>query len=118
MFPSVAVLPPGSTDGRRNMPTLDWEGQARKTFGIRPVWVYEEDTLHKHYVLRQWAVHSWYYYTGSPVPEPPEWGGKTTIMACYLCSCTGFLFGNSKVGMFLPVVPPFFAQSSQVPVCN
>ena len=105
------------------MPTLDWEGRAHQMFGICLVWVHEEDSPHKRYILGQWAMHSWYYYTDSPVPQLPELGGGwvyiITIMAFYLCFYIAFLFGSPKVLFFFLLVGPHsFAQSSQVPVCN
>ena len=68
-------------------------------FGICLVWVHEEDSPHKRYILGQWATHSWYYHTDSPVPQLPEWGGGCiiTIMAFYLCFYIAFLFGSPKV---------------------
>ena len=84
------------------MPTLDREGRAHQMFGICLVWGHEEDSPHKRYILGQWATHSWYYYTDSPVPKLPEWGGARiiTIMAFYLCFYSAFLFGSPKVLVF------------------
>ena len=73
-------------------------------FGICLVWVHEEDSPHKRYILGQWAMHSWYYYTDSPLPQLPELGGGCvciiTIMAFYLCFYIAFLFGSPKVVVF------------------
>lgn len=109
---------PGNTSGHGNMAILDWEGWAHKMLDIGLVGVHEEDSLHKCYMSGQWAMHSWYYYTGSPVPKLPKQGVITTTMAFYLCSHSGFLFGNPKAGIFLLVVPHSFAQPRQVPMCN
>ena len=83
-------------------------------FGICLVWVHEEDSPHKRYILGQWATHSWYYHTDSPVPQLPEWGGGCiiTIMAFYLCLYIAFLFGSPKVVGF------FFYWWGPIPLHN
>ena len=96
------------------MPTLDWEGQAHQMFGICLVWVHKEDSPHKHYILGQWATHSWYYHTDSPVPQLPEWGGGCIIkiMAFYLFFLHCISVWQSQSGCF------FFYWWGPIPLRN